>query len=218
RAGFGRAGRAAHPGSPEPGRDRPHGNAAPPRPRGYGRRRRWHAACRAGGLSEDGPRSLPRGHRRQRAVRDEGPDARHARPRVHAIRSAVRRDRGGRPGGRARRLSGSPWTWTSTLSKRDQLPREHLRAQEAGVERVVSVSAVGSMKETLHPGHVVIPHQFYDQTKCRIGTFFERGLVAHVALADPVCRDEAGKLADGARQCGATVHEGGVSRWIEGRE
>src|SRR5437879_2366762 len=88
--------------------------------------------------------------------------------------------------------------------------------KKLGVERVVSVSAVGSMKETLHPGHVVIPHQFYDQTKRRIGTFFERGLVAHVALADPVCRDEAGKLAEAARKCGATVHEGGVYLCIEG--
>jgi 5'-methylthioadenosine phosphorylase len=84
------------------------------------------------------------------------------------------------------------------------------------VERVLSVSAVGSMKEALHPGHVVIPHQFYDQTKRRIGTFFEQGLVAHVALADPVCRDEAGKLAEAARKCGATVHEGGVYLCIEG--
>src|SRR5437879_11967097 len=88
--------------------------------------------------------------------------------------------------------------------------------KKLGVERVVSVSAVGSMKEALPPGHVVIPHQFYDQTKRRIGTFFEGGLVAHVALADPVCRDEAGKLAEAARKCGATVHEGGVYLCIEG--
>src|SRR5437867_11061616 len=88
--------------------------------------------------------------------------------------------------------------------------------KKLGVERVVSVSAVGSMKEALQPGHVVIPHQFYDQTKRRIGTFFEGGLVAHVALADPVCRDEAGKLAEAARKCGATVHEGGVYLCIEG--
>src|SRR5438552_3928809 len=88
--------------------------------------------------------------------------------------------------------------------------------KKLGVERVVSVSAVGSMKEAFHPGHVVIPHQFFDQTRRRIGTFFERGVVAHVALADPVCRDEAGKLAEAARKCGATVHEGGVYLCIEG--
>ena len=88
--------------------------------------------------------------------------------------------------------------------------------KKLGVGRIISVSAVGSMKEALHPGHVVIPDQFYDQTKRRIGTFFEKGVVAHVALADPVCRDEAGKLAEAARKCGATVHEGGVYLCIEG--
>lgn len=88
--------------------------------------------------------------------------------------------------------------------------------KKLGVERVISVSAVGSMKEALHPGHVVIPDQFYDQTKRRIGTFFEGGLVAHVGMADPVCRDEAGKLAESARKCGATVHEGGTYLCIEG--
>ncbi len=88
--------------------------------------------------------------------------------------------------------------------------------KKLGVGRIISVSAVGSMKEALHPGHVVIPDQFYDQTKRRIGTFFEKGLVAHVGMADPVCRDEAGKLAEAARTCGATVHEGGVYLCIEG--
>ena len=88
--------------------------------------------------------------------------------------------------------------------------------KKLGVGRIISVSAVGSMKEALHPGHVVIPDQFYDQTKRRVGTFFEKGLVAHVGLADPVCRDEAGILAGVARTCGATVHEGGTYLCIEG--
>ena len=88
--------------------------------------------------------------------------------------------------------------------------------KKLGVGRIISVSAVGSMKEALHPGHVVIPDQFYDQTRRRIGTFFEKGLVAHVGMADPVCRDEAGKLAGAARACGATVHEGGTYLCIEG--
>ncbi len=88
--------------------------------------------------------------------------------------------------------------------------------KKLGVGRIISVSAVGSMKEALHPGHVVIPDQFYDQTKRRIGTFFEKGVVAHVGMADPVCRDEAGKLAEAARKCGATVHKGGVYLCIEG--
>ena len=88
--------------------------------------------------------------------------------------------------------------------------------KKLGVERIISVSAVGSMKEALHPGHVVIPDQFYDQTRRRVGTFFEKGLVAHVGLADPVCRDEAGTLARVARASGATVHEGGTYLCIEG--
>jgi 5'-methylthioadenosine phosphorylase len=88
--------------------------------------------------------------------------------------------------------------------------------KKLGVGRIISISAVGSMKEALHPGHVVIPDQFFDQTKRRIGTFFEKGVVAHAALADPVCRDEAAKLAEAARKCGATVHEGGTYLCIEG--
>ena len=74
-----------------------------------------------------------------------------------------------------------------------------------GVRRVISVSAVGSMKESIKPGDVVLPDQFIDLTKRRISTFFEGGMVAHVAFADPVCasrctsgdtfprRDAAGK-------------------------
>jgi 5'-methylthioadenosine phosphorylase len=88
--------------------------------------------------------------------------------------------------------------------------------KKLGVERIVSVSAVGSMKETLHPGDVVVPYQFVDQTKRRASTFFEQGVVAHVALADPICRDTADKLAEAVRKCGGTVHTGGVYLCIEG--
>jgi len=88
--------------------------------------------------------------------------------------------------------------------------------KKLGVERIVAVSAVGSMKEALQPGHVVIPDQFVDLTKRRIGTFFDRGVVAHISLANPVCRDVAGSLAEAARKTGATVHEGGAYLCIEG--
>ena len=88
--------------------------------------------------------------------------------------------------------------------------------KKLGVGRIISVSAVGSMKEALQPGHVVVPNQFYDLTKRRIGTFFEGGVVAHVSLADPVCPDVAGLLAEAARKSGGTVHEGGVYLCIEG--
>ena len=59
--------------------------------------------------------------------------------------------------------------------------------KKMGVEWVISVSAVGSMKEHIVPGQVVIPSQFYDHTKTRASTFFGNGIVAHVSMADPVC-------------------------------
>jgi len=88
--------------------------------------------------------------------------------------------------------------------------------KKIGAQRIVSVSAVGSMKESLQPGEVVIPHQFLDQTKRRVSTFFESGVVAHVAMADPVCQDVAEKLAQAVRKSGGTVHVGGSYLCIEG--
>src|SRR5437016_9657919 len=88
--------------------------------------------------------------------------------------------------------------------------------KKIGAQRIVSVSAVGSMKESLQPGQVVIPHQFLDQTKRRASTFFENGVVAHVAMADPVCPDVAEKLAQAVRKSGGTVHVGGSYLCIEG--
>ena len=85
-----------------------------------------------------------------------------------------------------------------------------------GVRRVISVSAVGSMKEALKPGHVVLPDQFIDLTKRRAGTFFEKGIVAHVAFADPVCGTLSGTLHQAAQGVGATVHQGGTYLCIEG--
>jgi 5'-methylthioadenosine phosphorylase len=88
--------------------------------------------------------------------------------------------------------------------------------KKLGVERIVSVSAVGSMKEHLEPGHVVIPLQFIDLTKRRVSTFFDRHVVAHVAFADPVCGDVAEKLGEAVRKSGGTVHEAGTYLCIEG--
>ena len=59
--------------------------------------------------------------------------------------------------------------------------------KKMGVEWIVSVSAVGSMKEHIFPGQIVIPSQFYDHTKTRVSTFFGDGIAAHVSMADPVC-------------------------------
>lgn len=85
-----------------------------------------------------------------------------------------------------------------------------------GVTRVISVSAVGSMKETLKPGHVVLPDQFVDLTKRRVSTFFDKGIVAHVAFSDPVCGTLHRTLHTTALGVGATVHQGGTYLCIEG--
>lgn len=85
-----------------------------------------------------------------------------------------------------------------------------------GVTRIFSVSAVGSMKERIHPGHVVLPDQFIDRTTKRTSTFFDQGLVAHVAFADPVCHALASQLGEAARSMGATFHVGGTYLCIEG--
>jgi 5'-methylthioadenosine phosphorylase len=89
--------------------------------------------------------------------------------------------------------------------------------KQLGVQRVISVSAVGSMKESLHPGHVVIPDQFIDLTKQRVSTFLGRGVVGHVGFGDPICAELAACLAAAGRRAGgATVHEGGTYVCIEG--
>ena len=85
-----------------------------------------------------------------------------------------------------------------------------------GVRRVISISAVGSMKESMKPGDVVLPDQFIDLTKRRISTFFEGGIVAHVAFGDPVCASLASSLLTAAHSLGATVHHGGSYVCIEG--
>jgi 5'-methylthioadenosine phosphorylase len=89
--------------------------------------------------------------------------------------------------------------------------------KQLGVQRIISVSAVGSMKEAIAPGHIVIPDQFFDRTQGkRASTFFGNGVVAHVQFADPVCRDLAKVLGDAARKVGAEVHRGGTYLCIEG--
>jgi len=85
-----------------------------------------------------------------------------------------------------------------------------------GVRRIISVSAVGSMKEPMKPGHVVLPDQFIDLTKRRISTFFEGGVVAHVAFSEPICGSLAASLLAAGRAVGATVHQGGTYLCMEG--
>jgi len=85
-----------------------------------------------------------------------------------------------------------------------------------GVERLIAASAVGSLRESIEPRHVVTVDQFIDRTRKRSGTFFGDGLVAHVALADPVCTELRGLLTGAARDRGGTVHDGGVYVCMEG--
>ncbi len=85
-----------------------------------------------------------------------------------------------------------------------------------GVERVVSVSACGSLREDFAPGEVVIPDQIFDNTCCRARSFFGEGLVAHISVADPFCPDLSSWLADSVRASGGTVHQGGAFITIEG--
>jgi 5'-methylthioadenosine phosphorylase len=85
-----------------------------------------------------------------------------------------------------------------------------------GVERILSASAVGSLKEEYKPLDILVPDQFFDRTKGRISTFFGRGLVAHVGFAHPVCADLARIGADAAEAVGATVHRGGTYVNMEG--
>ena len=89
--------------------------------------------------------------------------------------------------------------------------------KKLGVERIISVSAVGSLKEAIVPGHIVIPDQFIDRTKgIRNDTFFGDGIVAHVAFADPVCASLSAILYAAAQKAGATVHKGGTYVCMEG--
>ena len=89
--------------------------------------------------------------------------------------------------------------------------------KKLGVERIISVSAVGSMKEEIVPGHIVIPDQFFDRTQGkRASTFFGDGIAGHVQFADPICLDLSGLVYAAAVEAGATVHKGGTYICIEG--
>jgi 5'-methylthioadenosine phosphorylase len=88
--------------------------------------------------------------------------------------------------------------------------------KKLGVERIISVSAVGSLQEKIAPGHVVIPDQFIDRTTQRPSTFFGKGIVAHVSLADPFCKELSTELAQAAKAAGATIHKSGTYLCMEG--
>ena len=85
-----------------------------------------------------------------------------------------------------------------------------------GAERILSASAVGSLKHEYKPLDILVPDQFFDRTNGRVSTFFGRGIVAHIAFAHPLCADLSRAAADAAQAVGATVHRGGTYVNMEG--
>ena len=85
-----------------------------------------------------------------------------------------------------------------------------------GVERILSASAVGSMREEIHPRDVVVVDQFIDRTRLRNSTFFGDGVVVHVGFADPICEDLRRRLVTATEAAGARVHDGGTYLCMEG--
>jgi len=85
-----------------------------------------------------------------------------------------------------------------------------------GAERIVSISACGSLREDYAPGHIVIPDQIFDHSHGRERSFFGEGLVAHVGVADPFCKDLSKQIYEALKQTDATVHQGGTFITITG--
>lgn len=85
-----------------------------------------------------------------------------------------------------------------------------------GVQRIVSISACGSLQEEYAPGHIVIPDQIYDNTHGRARSFFGEGFVAHISVAEPFCPDLSGQLESAVDAAGGVTHRGGSFITIEG--
>jgi len=85
-----------------------------------------------------------------------------------------------------------------------------------GIERIVGINACGSLREDYAPGDIVIPDQIFDHSHGRGRSFFDSGLVVHVSVADPFCKDLSRQTFDAVNQTGATVHNGGAFITIEG--
>ena len=88
--------------------------------------------------------------------------------------------------------------------------------KKLGAEWIISVSAVGSMREEIKPGHIVVVDQFFDRTRGRVSTFFGNGIVGHVEFADPVCPHLSSILYEAGQSVGASIHKGGTYICIEG--
>jgi 5'-methylthioadenosine phosphorylase len=85
-----------------------------------------------------------------------------------------------------------------------------------GVERIISLSAVGSLKEEHRPQEFVIPDQFFDRTRGRVSTFFGEGLVAHISFADPICPEMSAVVAEACARAGVNAKRGGTYLCMEG--
>ena len=85
-----------------------------------------------------------------------------------------------------------------------------------GVERIISLSAVGSLKEEHHPLDFIIPDQFFDRTRSRISTFFGEGLVAHISFAHPICPEVTKVVANACASAGVQAKQGGTYLCMEG--
>jgi 5'-methylthioadenosine phosphorylase len=88
--------------------------------------------------------------------------------------------------------------------------------KQLGAEWILSASAVGSLKEELHPLDIVVPDQFYDRTKTRISTFFGNGIVAHVSFGDPICSVLADVIEKSSKDAGVPIKRGGTYVCMEG--
>jgi 5'-methylthioadenosine phosphorylase len=120
-------------------------------------------------------------------------------------------------------LAGQPVVFLPRHGRGHRVPPSELNfranidaLKRAGCTEIISVSAVGSLKENLVPGSFVIVDQFIDRTFARAKSFFGTGLVAHVGMADPVCRRLGDALAAAAKECGIAVTRGGTYLVIEG--
>ena len=121
------------------------------------------------------------------------------------------------------RLSGQPVAFLARHGPHHQLSPSEVNYRAnifalklLGVERIISVSACGSLREDYAPGHLVVPDQLLDFTRLRPRTFFEGGIVAHVSVADPFCPVVSQALVESATAAGATVHPRGSFLTIEG--
>jgi 5'-methylthioadenosine phosphorylase len=120
-------------------------------------------------------------------------------------------------------LEGVPMVFLPRHGRGHRIPPSCLNARaniyamkKLGVSRIVSVSAVGSMREEIRPGDIVVVDQFFDRTNGRPGSFFGEGLVVHVLFADPVCPVLSACLFETGSETGVRMHQGGTYLVIEG--